>query len=503
MTVSTTKRCRRTRLRVPWTEEKGALHVYDLKARKDSVLVDGISSYVVSADGSKVMYRRDEPSGKTFVISNAKPSDTAADDSGTDAAKTLDLSHMLTRIEPRQEWDEMFHSAWRLERDFFYRPEMNGVDWDAVRHSYERLLPLLGSRDDLNYLIGEILGELGNSHTYVSGGDRGGTSPTVPTAFLGVDYGVDSKSGHYTFAHVYSGDNTREDYRSPLTEPGIDVKSGAELIAIDGRPVSLDQEPDDLLVGDQGQTVKLTIADHAGEKPRDVVVRPVNSEVSLRQKAWIDHNREVVDAASHGKIGYIYLSDMEELGMEQFIRQFYPQLDRQALIMDDRWNGGGDVDQIVLERLRRMLVGMSTNREGAAMTVPQQLIVGPKVCLINHYSASDGDLFPYFFRQYGLGPLIGTRTWGGVRGIRGYWSLLDGGYITIPEDSIYGVNSQWVIENHGVVPDIEVEDPPAELLAGTDAQLEAAVDYLMKALQKHPSTLPPPPPASPPYPPGS
>jgi tricorn protease len=192
---------------------------------------------------------------------------------------------------------------------------------------------------------------------------------------------------------------------------------------------------------------------------------------------------------------------MDALGLEQFIRQFYPQLDKQALIVDDRWNGGGFVDPIVLERLRRVLVGMSTNRLRTPFTIPQQIIAGPKACLINHYSASDGDLFPFYFRKYGLGPLIGTRTWGGVRGIRGYWTMLDGGYITIPEDSLYGLDSQWVMENHGVEPDLVVHDSPADWEAGHDVQLDAAVKYLLGELQKKPGGLPQPPPSSPAYPP--
>jgi len=230
-------------------------------------------------------------------------------------------------------------------------------------------------------------------------------------------------------------------------------------------------------------------------------VMPIKNDLSVREKAWIDHNRAIVDRLSGGKIGYVYMSDMESLGMEQFIRQFYPQLDKRALIVDDRWNGGGFIDQIVLERLRRILIGMGTNREGGTQTIPPQLIDGPKACLINEYSASDGDLFPYYFKEYGLGPLIGMRTWGGVRGIRGYWNLLDGGYVTIPEDSVYGRKSEWVIENHGADPDIEVQTDPGELLAGRDAQLEAAVDYLMKAIANRPAALPQPPAHLPAYPP--
>ena len=232
-----------------------------------------------------------------------------------------------------------------------------------------------------------------------------------------------------------------------------------------------------------------------------LTVVPLAQELSVREDAWITARRETVDQLSGGRIGYVYLSDMGDVGMQQFFRQFYNQIDKRALIVDDRWNGGGFISEIVLERLRRILAGMDTNRESAQLTVPQQLVVGPKVCLINHYSGSDGDLFPHFFRKYGLGPLIGTRTWGGVRGIRGDWPLLDGGFITVPEDAIYGLDSEWVIENHGVAPDIDIEDSPADWLAGRDVQLESAVRYLMNELQKNPGGLPPPPPPLPAYPP--
>ena len=482
----------------PVAGEKGTLRLYDLKQRKDSSLIDDISSYRVSADGSKLMYRRDTPGGKSFYIVDAGAAATHA----AAEARPLDTSHMQMQVHPREEWAEMFQNAWRLERDFFFRPQMNGVDWAGVRRSYERLLPLAGSRNDLNYLIGQIIGELSNSHTYVGGGDRARTEPRVPSAYLGVDYGSDARTQRTVLAHIYPGDNTRPQYRSPLTEPGLDVHAGDTLLAIDGETLAAGEDPEQLLVGKQHQTVRLSVAGADGARRRDIVVAPLDNELLLRSKDWIDHNRELVDAASHGRIGYIYLSDMEELGMEQFIRQFYGQLDRQALIVDDRWNGGGNVDQIVLERLRRVLVGMSTNRENAAETIPQQLIAGPKACLINEYSASDGDLFPYFFRQYHLGPLIGMRTWGGVRGIRGNWSLLDDGYITIPEDAVYGTNSQWVIENHGVEPDMQVQDEPGDLLAGRDAQLSAAVNYLLGQLRQHPGTLPAAPPGLPAYPPG-
>ncbi len=475
--------------------EKPALHAYDLDKRHDETILDGLDSYSLSADGSHVLFKQ----GGEYGIAETK--------AGGGERHTLHLDDMSMRVLPPQEWLEMFNSAWRLERDFFYSEKTNGVNWQAVHDNYAKLLPLLGSREDLNYLIGQVQGELGNSHTYVGGGDDQDPTPAAPTALLGVDFALDAPSGHYRLAHIYRGDDTRARYRSPLNAPGLNVHDGDTLLAVNGQPLKAPTDPYSLFVDIHGP-VTLTIASGPGAA-RDILVDPVKTEMSLREQGWIDHNRAVVDRLSGGRVAYIYLSDMESLGMEQFIRQFYPQMDKQALIVDDRWNGGGNIDQILLERLRRVLVGMSTNRERAAMTIPQQLIVGPKICLLNQYSASDGDIFPYYFRKYGLGPLLGMRSWGGVRGIRGSWNLLDGGYITVPEDSLYGVDGQWVIENHGVDPDITLENEPGELLAGHDRQLETAVSMMMDKLGRQPQAatpggtphLPQPPPLLPAYPP--
>jgi tricorn protease len=466
--------------------EKPALRIYDLGERKDALVVEGLDDFSLSADGTKVLTRE----GKNFRILDAKA------DGGKGDHKPLPMDGMLTRVEPAQEWAEMFANAWRLERDMFFNPKMNGVDWQGVHDAYTKLLPLVGSRDDLNYLIGEIQGEIGNSHTYVGGGDEFGPGESVPTPMLGADLAVDPKSGRTYFARVLEGDNTRDDYRSPLTVPGVDVKTGDFLLAIDGQELKAPTTADELLAGAQ-KLVTLTVAGSPTGKRRDVVVEPLKNELSIREKAWIDHNRAMVDRLSGGRVAYVYLSNMESLGMEQFVRQFYPQMDKQALIVDDRWNGGGFIDEILLERLRRVLVGMSTDRQHTANSIPRQLLVGPKICLMNHFSASDGDIFPYYFRKYGLGPLLGTRTWGGVRGIRGNMTLLDGGYITVPEDSLYGLDSEWVIENQGVSPDIEIEDDPASVLADRDPQLIGAVNYLLPRLA---GALPPAPALLPAYP---
>ena len=473
--------------------EKSELRFYDLKARKSSLVTEGVDSYSLSRDGLRVLIRHE----KDYTVLATK-ADAAKD---TETKKPLKLDHLRELVDPKQEWTEMFENAWRLERDLFFSPPMNGVDWKGVHDRYRPLLPLAGSREDLNYLIGQMLGEISNSHTYVGGGDDGDTTPPAHSALLGVDWELDAASGRYRFAKIYPGDNTRSDYRSPLAQPGLNVKAGDYLLAVNGAELKAPTDPDSLLqLADADTTVELTIADRPDGPRREIVVTPVAKELSLREAAWIAHNRDVVDKLSGGRVGYVYMSDMEQLGLQQFVRQFYAQLGKQALIMDDRWNGGGFIAPFALERLRRMLVSLATDRESGITTEPEEVLNGPKVALLNHWSASDGDIFPYLFHLYGLGKLVGTRSWGGVRGIRGYWQMMDGGYITIPEEALYTLDSHWAVENHGVDPDVEVEDQPADLLAGHDAQLEAAVDLMLKAIAGKPAGLPPPPPWIPAYP---
>jgi tricorn protease len=473
--------------------ETSALHFYDFKKRKDSTVTPDVDSYSLSLDGERVLIKHD----KDYTVLDTK-ADAAKDD---DSKKKLDLGHMRMLVDPPVEWAEMYDNAWRLERDLFFSAAMNGVDWKAVHDSYRKLVPLLGSREDLNYLIGQMIGEISNSHTYVGGGDDGDTTPAVKAALLGVDWTLDPASGRYRFATIYPGDNTREDYRSPLAQPGIDAKAGDYLLAVNGVELRAPADPDSLLqAADADTTVDLTVADSPTGPRRHAVVKPVAKELGLREAAWIAHNRSVVDRLSGGRVGYVYMSDMEQLGLQQFVRQFYAQLNKQALIVDDRWNGGGFVAPFALERLRRVLVTLDANRESGIATEPNEVLNGPKVALLNHWSASDGDIFPYLFRLYGIGKLIGTRSWGGVRGIRGNWGMMDGGYVTVPEEALYTTDGKWAVENHGVDPDIEIEDQPADLLAGHDAQLEAAVDLMMNALANRPAGLPSPPPLLPAYP---
>ncbi|HEX4096045.1 MAG TPA: S41 family peptidase, partial [Caulobacteraceae bacterium] len=473
--------------------EKSALRVYDLKTRKDKVVASDVDSYSMARDGKTVLIKHDSD----YTVLDAKP-DAEKDD---DSKHQLDLDHMRLLADPPKEWAEMFKNGWRLERDLFYSPVMNGVDWQAVHDNYVKLVPLLGSREDLNYLLGQVLGEMSNSHTYVGGGDDGDPGTRVKPALLGADWAVDQASGRYRIAAIYPGDNTREDYRSPLTEPGVDVHAGDYVLAIDGTDLRTPTDPDSLLqLADPSGDVDLLVSDTPNGPGRHVTVKPIKAEGGLRERAWIEHNRETVDKLSGGKVGYVYMSDMDQLGLQQFMRQFYGQLNRQALIVDDRWNGGGFIAPYPLERLRRELISLDVNREGGVATEPQEVLNGPKVALLNHWSASDGDIFPYLFKKYGIGKLIGTRSWGGVRGIRGDWRMMDGGYVTIPEQALYNTDGTWAVENHGVEPDIVIEDQPAELLAGHDAQLEAAVNLMLQEIANKPAGLPAPPPLIPAYP---
>lgn len=474
--------------------DSGAISIksFNMKDKKEATVVDKARGFSLSADGNTLIYGM---GGQYYLI----PA-TAENGQGAEA---LDLSNMEVQVDPRAEWAEMYHQSWRLFRDFFYNKEMNGVDWQTVGDNYAKLLPQLGSREDLNYLIGEMIAELSNSHTYVWGGELAYDQKYNTTGLLGVDFDLDAKSGRYYFKKIYPGDNSRKDYRSPLTEPGIDAAEGNYLLAVNGQQLKAPTNPYSLFVNTVGKQVTLTLAASPdGKNSREVTVKPIRNELPLRLRSWINHNRNYVSRQSDGKIGYVYLSDMGGLGMDQFIRQFYTQLDKQGLIIDDRFNGGGFIDPIVLERLRRVLVGMSTNRVKAQETEPGAVLHGYKATLINDYSASDGDIFPYFFRKYGLGPLIGTRTWGGIRGYNTVWQLIDGGDLVVSQASIYGTDGQWVLENHGVEPDIRVDNLPGDVIEGRDPQLDKAIENLMQKIKENPMKLPEAPANLPAYPTG-
>jgi len=492
----------------PLPGEEPAIHVFDLKERKDNLLIAGASRFAFSFDGKKLLYaapkapggeEEGEPGEHVYGILDVTPPQSGSHKVGDGR---LNLSSMTEEIDPRAEWKEIFSDVWRQQRDYFFEKSMNGVDWNKERDKYAGLLPYVADRYDLTYVLGEMIGELGNSHTYVGGGDSPDLKP-VNVGMLGVDFETDTAHGFYRFKKIFPGENWDSSLRSPLTEPGASVQNGDYLLAVNGQPLRVPENPYALFVNTVGQNVTLTVnSKPAEEGSRNVVVRPIASEIGLRELDWINTNRDKVDRATGGRIGYIYLPDMSAAGLDEFVKQYYPQIRKEGLIFDVRYNGGGFVDQIIFERLRRVLAGMESARNWESGTIPDDVFNGALACLTNHYAASDGDFFTYFFKYYKLGPVIGTRTWGGVRGIRGYIPLLDGGYVTRPEFALYALNSQWLIENRGVEPDIVIENTPEQVRAGRDPQLEKAIELVMKEVQEHPKKLPPRPADLPTYPAG-
>jgi tricorn protease len=485
----------------PVPGESSAVHAYDLKERKEKTLIENVEHFALSFDGSKLLY---ESAGgapgaaHTYGIIDAKPAGEAK--KVGDGA--LSLNGMRAEIDPTQEWKEIFNEVWRQERDYFYEAAMNGVDWEKMREKYAQLLPYVSDRYSLTYILAEMIGELSNSHTYVGGGEYPDLHP-VNVGVLGVDFELDQASGAYRIKKIYPGENWDQALRSPLTEPGINVKEGDYLLAVNGRSLRAPQNPYELFVNTANETVTVTMNSKPSEDgSRNVQVKPINDEYNLRELNMIETNRKKVDAATSGKVGYVYLPDMGAPGLNEFVKQYFPQIRKQGMIIDVRYNGGGFVDELIFERLRRILSAMDSARNWERGTTPPNVFVGSMVCLTNHYAASDGDIFSYAFKFYKLGPLIGERTWGGVRGIRGNIPLMDGGYITRPEFARYGLDSQWIIENRGVQPDIVVENRPEQVVSGKDPQLDKAIEVVMKAIQENPRKLPPRPPDLPAYPEG-
>ena len=499
--------------------ESYSLHTYDLKERKDYVLLTGTDGFALSFDGRKLLYAApkegaggDEGGGgpHTYGIIDLKVPSDDGPSGGPPSAKplanvgdgTLKLDDMRMELDPPAEWTEIFNEVWRQQRDYFFEPSMNGVNWQQQRDKYAPLLPYVADRLSLTYVLGELIGELSNSHTYVGGGDYPELS-TVNLGLLGADLAADKESGFYRIVKIYPGENWNPALRSPLTEPGVLVKEGEYLLAVNGRPLRVPQNPEELFVNTVNQAVTLSLNSKPSlEGSRNVVVRPIPSEFSLHELNWIETNRRKVDKLSGGRIGYVYLPNMGAEGLNEFVKQYFPQIRKEGMVFDVRYNGGGFVDQIIFERLRRVLAGMEVGRNWGIDTEPPNVFNGYMACVTNHYAASDGDFFSYFFKVYKLGPLIGERTWGGVRGIRGEIPLIDGGYITRPEFSLYGLDSKWIIENRGVEPDIVIDNPPGKVMAGQDPQLEKAVDLVMQQIKANPKKLPPRPPDLPPYPAG-
>ena len=457
---------------------KPALMIYDLEGRKASVLADDVSSYAISHDGSKVLLRQ----AGAYNLLDAKPD---AKDAKTVSTKGL----MVDRV-PAQEWMQIYDEVWRQVRDWFYVENMHGYDWKALREQYRPLVRHVAHRSDLNYVLGEMVSELSVGHTYIQGGDF--EIPERPKVGLpGARFELDERAGRYRIARIFAGQNEEPHYRSPLTEVGVEANVGDYVLAIDGVELEGSDNPYQLLQH-KTHTVTLTLNDEPTlEDARRVTYEPITNESSLQYLNWVDHNRRKVDKATDGRVGYIHIPDMGAQGISEFIKYFYPQLRKEGLVVDVRNNGGGNVSQWIIERLDSKLLGTGFNRmREDPSTYPYTVFHGHMVCLLDETSASDGDIFPYRFRQSGLGPLIGKRSWGGVVGISGRGPLIDGGIVFVPQSSTNAPDGSWIIEGYGVDPDIVVENDPASVIAGRDPQLERGIEEVLKAMQAKPMKLP-------------
>lgn len=451
---------------------RGGTKMYDLVSQKEESIADG-ASMDVTYDGKKALFFK----GRQIYVTNL-PSGK------TELTTPVNLSNMKITVDYPKEWAQIFDEAWRAYRDGFYQESMHGVDWKAIKEKYAVLLPYVKTRLDLNYIIGEMIGELNCGHAYVNPGETE-QPKRINTGLLGAEITRD-KSGFFRLEKIFPGASWSKELRSPLTEPGVDVKAGEYIVAIDGVPTNTVKDMYSLLVGKAEIPTEISL----NAKPqlfgaRKVVISPLANEYPLIHYNWVQDNIKKVDQASNGRIGYIYIPDMGPEGLNEFARYFYPQLDKEGLIIDDRANGGGNVSPMILERLSRepyrLTMGRGTSHVG---TVPDAVQVGPKVCLINKYSASDGDLFPWGFRALGLGKLIGTRTWGGIVGISGSLPYMDGTDIRVPFFTSYDPKTgQWIIENHGVDPDILIDNDPVKEWNGEDQQLNRAIEEVMKQLQ--------------------
>ena len=457
---------------------KPSLQIYSIEDRELSTLVDDVSNYALSADGKKVLVQQKND----YHLYDVKPK---ANDKKTVSTKGL----MVDRI-PAEEWAEIFEETWRRFRDFFYVKNMHGYDWKAIGDQYRPLLKHVAHRSDLNYVLGEMVAELSVGHAYIQGGDF--EIPARPNVALpGARFEFDKQAGKYKIARILKGHNEEPRYRAPLTEVDVNARVGDYVLAIDGVELNETDNPYRLL---QHKTdpVTLTLNSKATTKgAREVTYKPITSEARLLYLEWVNANRKHVSEMTDGRAGYIHLPDMGSNGIYEFIKWYYPQIRKEGLVVDVRSNGGGNVSQWIIERLDSRLLGTRFGyRSDKASTYPASVFHGHKVCLINETSASDGDIFPYYFREAGLGPLIGKRTWGGVVGISGKGPFIDGGTAYVPLSGTNDTKGNWIIEGYGVEPDIYVENDPKSVLQGRDQQLERGIEEVLKKMNEMPMKLP-------------
>jgi tricorn protease len=465
------------------------VHRYDLKQRNADVVISGINAFVVAHNGKKYLYSQ---RGR-WSIGDLRPMPPSGTPSPPPSAsrpsgKALNTQNIEIKVKPRAEWRQMFQEIWRIEREFFYDPGLHGLDLEKAKKQYAPYLDSIASRDDLNYLFADMLGEMTVGHLGVGGGDRPQLD-RVYAGLLGVDYTIEN--GRYRFTRIYNGENWNPQLQAPLTQPGVEVKSGEYLLAVDGQEVKGTDNIYRHFEGKAGRQVILKVGpDPKLEGSREVTVVPIRSESSLRNFAWIEDNRRYVDKKTNGRVAYVYMPDTAFGGYTYFNRYFYAQVGRKAVIVDERFNGGGMLATDIIERFQRQMMSLVATRDGVDEVQPQGAIFGPKVMLINEYAGSGGDAMPYYFQRAKVGPLVGKRTWGGLVGRAGAPQLMDGGYVSAPSSGVWSPDGHWIAENIGIIPDVEVELDPALVRQGKDPQLNKAIEIVMDELVKNPLPKP-------------
>ena len=456
-----------------------AIKIYDLKEREEKTVLSPADGFTLAADGKKLLYAAKGSFGIIDAKAEQKP-----------AEKPLRTGELEARVDPRAEWRQMFRDAWRQERDFFYDPGMHGVDWQHMYERYGQLIPYVSHGADFSYVVGELIGELNSSHSYVRAGDMP-RPERIGTGLLGADFGLDAGSGRYTLARILTERDWNGGAETPLHVPGNEVNPGDFLLKVDGVELKAPVNPYSLFEGKVGKQVVLELAPKAdGKDSRTVTVVPIADESDLRYEAWVQGNRRKVDELSGGKIGYLHLPNTAVGGQQGFAKGYYPNLRKEGLIIDERFNGGGFIPDFFMNILRQKLVNLWKPRHGQDWRTPGTAFLGHLAMISNGYAGSGGDALPYYFKYYELGPVIGTRTWGGLVGISRGIRLMDGGSVTFPEFGLFNTQGQWDVENYGVDPTIPVDNLPHQEIAGRDPQLEKAVEVLLQKIKDEPVEVP-------------
>lgn len=456
---------------------KSSLKYFDIDKREEKTILEDLNGYELSFDGKKILVRR----GNSYAI--IKPEENQKFE------KPLRINEMQALIDPAKEWKQIFMDAWRLERDYFYDPNMHGINWELVKNRYLKMLDAAMTREELNVVLGEMIGELNASHTYRGGGAEEQENSRPGVGYLGIDWQADGE--HYKIGRIISPAPWDAEMRSPFDISGSDIKEGDYILAVNGIPVTTATEPYAAFQGLANKTVEITYnSKRSFDGAKNVIVRTLADESRLRHLAWIEQNRKQVDEATNGQVGYIYVRSTGIDGQNELVRQFNAQWDKKALVIDERFNGGGQIPDRFVELLNRTPLAFWAIRDGASWSWPPYAHFGPKVMLINGWSGSGGDAFPDYFRKKNLGPLIGTRTWGGLIGISGAPALIDNGGITVPTFRMFHPDGTWFREGHGVDPDIVVEEDLGALAKGNDPQLERAIEEIKVLLKNKPYTPP-------------